>query len=149
GTVSQLVAPSRALVTLDDDQIASVMAELTVAGVPIDGIVAVGQRVQGAHDPENRLLDLRAALAPTPVAVAGLERGGVVPVRVSRVADDEVEVLLHPTLPRTVPRKRVTSNPADSLRSLFSVGEVVAARVAWIDEGLPQLRLDDVDDDEP
>ncbi|MDQ2624774.1 MAG: hypothetical protein M3Y20_06390, partial [Actinomycetota bacterium] len=149
GTVSQLVAPSRALVTLDDDQIASVMAELTVAGVPIDGIVAVGQRVQGAHDPENRLLDLRDALVSTPVAVAGLERGDVVPVRVSRVADDEVEVLLHPTLPRTVPRERVTSNPADSLRSLFSVGEVVAARVAWIDEGLPQLRLDDVDDDEP
>ena len=40
GTVSQLVAPSRALVTLDDGGVASVMAELTVEGVAIDGIVA-------------------------------------------------------------------------------------------------------------
>lgn len=149
GTVSQLVAPSRALVTLDDGQVASVMAELTVAGVPIEGIVAVGQRVEGRHDPDSRLLDLRGSLVATPVAVAGLARGDVVPARVEDVADDEVRVLLHPTLARTVPRERVTSNPADSLRSLFSVGEVVATRVAWIEDGLPQLRLDDVDDDDP
>lgn len=149
GTVSQLVAPSRALVRLDDGEVASVMAELTVEGVPIDGIVSVGQRVQGLHDPANRLLDLRESLVSVPVAVAGIERGDVIPVRVARVADDEVEVLLHPALARSVPRDRVTSNPADSLRSLFSEGEVVAARVAWIEEGLPQLRLDDVDDDEP
>ena len=46
------------------------MAELTVEGVPIDGIVAVGQRVQGRHDPGRRLLDLRDALLSVPVAVA-------------------------------------------------------------------------------
>ena len=149
GTVAQLIAPSRALVTLDDGTVASVMAELTVAGVAIDGILTVGQRVRGRHDRDNRLLDLRGELVATEVAVAGLTRGDVVAVRVSRVADDEVEVLVHPDLPRTVPRGRVTSNPIDSMRSLFSEGEIVAARVAWIEDALPKLRLDDVDDDEP
>src|SRR5690606_41355770 len=98
GTGAQLVAPSRALVSLDDGQRASVMAELTVAGVPIEGIVAVGQRVEGRHDPDSRLLDLRDSLVATPVAVASLARGDVVPVRVEDVADDEVRVLPHPTL---------------------------------------------------
>ncbi len=149
GTVAQLIAPSRALVALDDGAVASVMAELTVEGVPIEGIVAVGQRVKGRHDAENRLLDLREEIVAMEVAVAGLNRGDVVPARVVRVADDEVTLLLHPALPRTVPRELVTSNPADSLRSLFSEDEVVASRVAWIEDGLPQLRLDDVDDDEP
>lgn len=149
GTVSQLVAPSRALVTLDDGGVASVMAELTVAGVTIDGLLAVGQRVRGRHDADNRLLDLRGELVATEVALAGLTRGDVVPVRVASVGDDAVKVLVHPALARTVPRERVTSNPIDSLRSLFSEGEVVAARVAWIEDALPQLRLDDVDDDDP
>jgi len=149
GTIAQLIAPSRALVSLDEGAVASVMAELTVEGVPIEGIVAVGQRVKGRHDPENRLLDLRDEIVAMEVSVAGLNRGDVVPARVTHVADDEVTLLLHPTLPRTVPRDRVTSNPADSLRSLFSEGEVVASRVAWIEDGLPQLRLDDVDDDDP
>lgn len=149
GTVAQLIAPSRALVTLDDGTVASVMAELTVAGVPIDGIVAVGQRVKGHHDVENRLLDLREEIVAMEVAVAGLNRGDVVPARVTHVADDVVTLLLHPGLPRVVPRERVTSNPADSLRTLFSEGEVLASRVAWIEDGLPQLRLDDVDDDDP
>lgn len=148
GTVSQLIRPSRALVRLDDGAVASVMAELTVPGVPIDGLLEVGQHVAGRHDPVDRLLDLRGEIVSPEVALAGLTRGDVVPVRVAEVADDDVVVLLHPAVPRTVPRDRVTSNPADSLRSLFSVGEVVAARVAWIEDGLPQLRLDDVDDDD-
>lgn len=147
GTVSMLVAPSRAIVKLDDDGLGTVWQELTIPGVPIDHLLTRGQRVSGLLDPVSRRVDIRMMLVPAPDA-ARYEPGDVVLGRVEEVRPDVVHIALHPGVVVPVPKHRVTSNPLDAMTELFSPGETVVARVAWRDEERPALRLDDIDDDE-
>lgn len=153
GRVTAVVG-SRALVTLDDRDLATVWEELTVPGVPLDRVLTSGQPVAGRYDPVSRRLDLRDELryvdeAAARVALAEVYRvGDVILADVAAVTDDTVTLRPLPGLPVDVPRTAVTSNPKDTLTGLFTIGEVVACRIAGLVP--PALRLDDIDDeDEP
>ena len=148
----QGVIGSRALVTLDDGASATVWEELTLPGVALDRVVVKGQLVLGAYDPESRRLDLRGGLRYTDTAsaevavAAAYQVGDVVLADVAALTDDIVSVRLLPGLTIEVGIDAVTSNPNDTLRDLFTIGEIVICRVVAADP--LRLRLDDIDDDE-
>lgn len=148
GVVKVLVPPSRALVELEDGGLATVWQELTVPSVPIDRLLRDGQTVRGYWDSERKRLDISGMRMDGRAWGEGLGRGDVVLTEVVEVRADVVHLALHPDLVVPVARDRVTSNPKDTLTSLFSEGEVVLARVAARDGDRIFLRLDDIDDDE-
>ncbi|EYR63388.1 hypothetical protein N866_01030 [Actinotalea ferrariae CF5-4] len=150
GVVAALVAPSRAMVSLDDDGVATVWQELTAPGVPLDQLLRRGMRVQGRLDRETRRLDVTAALRAGVTAVAHYAAGDVVLARVERVRPDMVHLALHPDVVVPVPAAGVTGNPKDRLTDLFTKGETVVTRVVSGEGGRFRVRLDDlVDDVEP
>lgn len=151
GRVTGIVS-GRAFVNVGAVMPASIAEELTVADVPIDRIVSVGQQVEGLFDSETGRLDVTRGLRPCHEALAHYAAGDVVLARVGAVSSDAASLMLYPTT-RTkavvvgVAREDVTTNPADDLRSLMTPGEVVEARVVsttprW------SLTLSDIDDDE-
>ncbi|WP_278235192.1 hypothetical protein [Isoptericola sp. AK164] len=156
GTVLGLVG-TRALVQTADGTTAQVAQELTLPIVPIDRLLAPGMRVRGVLDVDTRRLDVRDmlpdALEQTSRVLSGYPAGAVVPAQVHRVDADEVTVALAPAVTVRV-RREHASRGDDDLRDLFTVGEVVAARMQAArpvpgPEGghrHPSLRLDDVDD---
>lgn len=151
--VVKMVVAGRALVDVGNMFPASIAEELTVEDTAIERIVTVGQRIEGWYDAESNRIDLSKALRPAADALATYRVGDVVLSKVTKVRSGKAELLLFPktTTPPvvvTVLRADVTTNPADDLRTLMTVGEVLPARV--VDTG-PQwsLRLNDVDDDEP
>lgn len=140
GEVLRVLPPSRAVVRLDEGGTATVWSELTVPGVPVDRLLRTGQRVTGVLTGDR--LDVTAMLADR--EAFSPEPGDVVLARVVAVRPDVVHLALLPDEVVAVPRDRATSAP-DALADLFSVGEVVVARVAWLGPGdRPALRLDDV-----
>lgn len=142
GEVIKVVPPSRAVVRLEDGPVVSVWSELTVPDVPVDRLFAPGQRVTGVLTGDR--LDVTGMLAQRP---SGPAVGQVVLARVTAVRPDVVHLALAPGDVVAVPRDRATS-AEDRLTDLFSVGEVVVARVAWLGPGdRPALRLDDVGPD--
>lgn len=147
GVVSALIEPSRALVSLDDGGAATIRQELTVRDVTIGQLVAPGQRVTGTLDHENRL-DVRAGLRRGAQPIRHYRPGDVVLARVVSVTRDVVRVALLPDVTVAVHREQVTTNPSDSLTSLFSEHEIVVARVAEFDGVHPALRFDDVDNED-
>ena len=150
GVLKQVVAPSRGLVQLEDGNLATIWQELTAPDVPVDRLLARGMTVRGEFGPKSRRLDVTGMLRKGPDAVAHYLPNDVVLALVREVRPDVVHLALHPDVVLPVHKGRVTGNPQDSLDDLFSVGEVVVARVMHAGaEGLA-LRLDDVDeDDEP
>jgi len=148
GAVSALFPPARAVVTIDDGSIATVWQEWTSPGVPMDRVLALGQRVEGSLDDATGRLDIAASLRRAVDALEGYEPGVVVLVVVTAVTPDVATVRLYPDVSATIVRAQVTSNELDELDDLFSVGEVLAARVARRDGLRFQVRLDDVDQDE-
>lgn len=150
GTVQGVIGP-RALVTLDDGSPATVWEELTLPGVPLTRVVAKGQSVTGSYDPVSRRLDLRPALQYTDPASAEASLAqeyhvqDVVLADVTEVTDNAIGLRLLPGLTAEVDRDAVTSNPNDSLRGLFTVGEIVVCRLVSTEP--LRLRLDDVDDE--
>ncbi|MEV0726236.1 hypothetical protein AB0I37_26070 [Micromonospora purpureochromogenes] len=151
GTVQGVIG-SRALVRLDDSSMATVWEELTVPGVALERLLGRGQRVTGVYDPVSRRLDLREALLLTDPSIAwaavaeAYQIGDVVLADVAQVSDDAVSLRLLPDVVVDVERDAVTSNANDTLRGLFTPGEIVTCRVA--DNDPLRLRLDDVDDEE-
>ncbi|MDO8144078.1 hypothetical protein [Isoptericola sp. 178] len=156
GTVLGLVG-TRALVQTADGATAQVAQELTLPVVPIDRLLAPGMAVHGVLDAGTRRLDVRGML-PDPVAqtsrvLAAYPAGAVVPAQVHRVEADEVTLALAPAVAVRVHREHA-SRGDDDLRDLFTVGEVVAARMQPPrpvpgpagGHRQPALRLDDVDD---
>jgi len=148
GIVRRVLVPSRAIVELDDGGIATIWQELTAPDVPVEDLLATGMAVRGELDPQSRRLDVTGMLLAGPAAVAHYRPDDVVLAKVREVGPDVVHLALHPDVVIAVPRDRVTGNPRDSLDDLFSVGEVVAARVMRAGADGLALRLDDVDEDE-
>jgi len=150
GVLKQVVAPSRGLVQLEDGNLATIWQELTAPDVPVDRLLARGMTVRGELDPEARRLDVTGMLRSGPDSLAHYLPDDVVLALVREVRPDVVHLALHPDVVLPVLKGRVTGNPQDSLDDLFSVGEVVVARVMRAGEDGLALRLDDVDeDDEP
>ncbi|KRA37942.1 MULTISPECIES: hypothetical protein [unclassified Nocardioides] len=151
GTVKMLIA-GRALVDIGNPLPATVPEELTIQDVPIARILAKGQRVDGWYDPESKRIDITKGLRPSDVALASYSVGDVVLTKVVMVRNGKAELMLYPktTTPAVIAavlRADVTTNPADDLRTLMTVGEVIPARIVATS---PQwaLVLNDVDDDE-
>jgi len=150
GVLKQVFAPSRGLVQLEDGSLATIWQELTAPDVPVDRLLARGMAVRGELDPESRRLDVTTMLGSGPDSLAHYRPDDVVLAQVREVRPDVVHLALHPDVVLPVHKGRVTGNPRDSLDDLFSVGEVVVARVMRAGEDRLALRLDDVDeDDEP
>jgi hypothetical protein len=152
GSVTGVVA-GRALVDVGNIFPAVIAEELTVENVPIDRIVTVGQKISGWYDAETNRIDVTKSLRRSSDALATYSVGGVVLTKVAMVRSDRAELVLYPktstpAVTATVLQADVTTNPADDLRTLMTVGEVIPARVVataprWA------LVLNDVDDDEP
>ena len=151
GSVTGVVA-GRALVDVGNMFPAVIAEELTVENVPIDRIVTVGQKISGWYDAETNRIDVTKSLRRSSDALATYSVGGVVLTKVAMVRGDRAELVLYPktstpAVTATVLQADVTTNPADDLRTLMTVGEVIPARVVataprWA------LVLNDVDDDE-
>jgi hypothetical protein len=148
GTVAMLVPPSRAVVRLNDGSLATIWPELTIPEVPLGQLLAQGQAVSGSLDPQTRRLDVTKQLSSGRATVAHYLPGDVVLAAVKQVRRDVVHLALHPDVIVSVPLDRVTRNPKDTLSDLFTGGETVLARVAWLDDKGPALRLDDIDEDD-
>ena len=151
-TVKMIVA-GRALVDVGNLFPAAIAEELTVEDVPIDRIVTAGQRIEGWYDADSNRVDIRQSLRPSAEALAAYAVGDVVLGKVAQVRNGKAELVLYPqtTTPPvvvTVLRADVTANPADDLRTLMTVGEVIPARVTATGPDWA-LTLHDVDDDEP
>ena len=153
GVVRKTIA-GRALVDVGNLMPAVVAEELTVEGVAIDRVLTVGQRVQGSYDPQTNRVDVTPNLRLPTDALSSYAVGDVVLAKVAMVRNGKAELSLYPRTPAgpgilvPVLRADVTGNPADDLRTLMTVGEVVEARLnavgpAWA------LTLLDIDDDEP
>jgi hypothetical protein len=114
--------------------------------------VAKGQCLVGVYDPASRRLDLRSELRYTEASSAraavldAYQVGDVVLADVAEVTEKTVGLRLLPGLSVKVERAAVTSNPNDTLRELFTLGEVVLCRIAAAEP--LRLRLDDIDEDE-
>lgn len=149
-TVKMIVA-GRALVDVGNRFPAAIAEELTVEDVPIERIVTAGLRIEGWYDADSNRVDIRKSLRPSADALAPYTVGDVLLSKVTKVRSDKAELLLYPQTSTppvvvTVLRADVTSNPADDLQTLMTVGEVIPARVVrtgphWA------LALDDVDDE--
>lgn len=151
-TVKMVVA-GRALVDVGNRFPAAIAEELTVEDVPIDRIVNAGQRTEGWYDADSNRVDIRKSLRPSSDALAPYTVGDVVLSKVTKVRSGKAELLLYPQTSTppvvvTVLRADVTSNPADDLQTLMTVGEVIPARVVRTG---PQwaLALNNVDDEDP
>lgn len=152
GRVSAVIA-GRALVDIGNTFPAVIAEELTVEDVSIDRITTVDQAVTGSFDAETSRIDVTQGLRSSDDALATYSVGDVVLTRVAMVRSGKADLVLYPktTTPAvtvSVLRADVTTNPADDLRTLMTVGEVIPARVV---SGAPTWRLvlSDVDDDEP
>ncbi len=147
GTVRLLTA-ARAIVVLDDGTRAAVAEELTLPGVPVERLLRPGMEVSGILDPATGLLDITGMIpsrdARLRLVHATYKPGSVVLGRVVAVADDTVTIAVAPDVEAHVRRAHVTGTELDRLTDLFTVGEVVAARV--VPSPGVSLRLDDVDD---
>lgn len=153
GVVAGLLPPSRALVTLDDGQMATIWAELVDAELTIDAVVTKGMPVTGRVDPDTRRIDVTPMRQSWEQALAAVAAGSVVLAQVRDVAETVVRLCPFPGIQVELPTAEVTGNELDDLRDLFTAGEVVAARVqarpasgagpaGW------RLSMLDVDDDE-
>lgn len=151
GTV-QLVVAHRALVDIGNHFPAGIAEELTATDVPIERIVEPGQEIRGWYDPETNRIDVTKSLRPSSEALAQYSPGDVVLTKVAKVKGSRAELVLYPktsTPPVAVKvlRADVTSNPADDLRTLMTIDEVIPARVVTTGPNWT-LKLSDIDDDE-
>lgn len=152
-TTVKMVVAGRALVDVGNRFPAAIAEELTVANVPIDRIVTAGQRIEGWYDADSNRVDIRQSLRPSGEALAVYGVGDVILTKVAKVRNGKAELIVYPQTATppvvvTVLRADVTANPADDLRTLMTVGEVIPARVAAVGPDWA-LTLHDVDDDEP
>ena len=140
---------SRALVEVDGGGLATIWQELTHPPVPLDWTLQQGQRVAGTLDLATRRLNVEAA-KPTRASLAQrYPHGSVALALVQKIGPTRALLALHPQVAITVTRPDISPNPLDTVDSLLALGDVVAARVLHLPDGLLQLRLSDVDDHEP
>lgn len=117
-------------------------------GIPLEWILAKGQRITGIFDPVSRRLDIKALLLPRPSPVTVYKHGDVALARVSTVCPTHAVVQLWPGSAFQINGSSISSNDLDSLQDLMTEDEVVLVRVRY-EHGTVRLSMLDVDDDEP
>lgn len=147
GTVQGLVA-GRGVVALDGGGMASIVPELLWPWVPLEWIIAAGQRVAGRHDPDSGHFTVETPSVDTASIEAALPHRSVAPALVRSVTSDHAVLALHPDFEVRIGARDVSPNPFDRIDLLLSPGEVIPARVLHLTTGV-HLQLLDIDDDEP
>ena len=127
GVVKGFPHAERALVEVDRTLVA-VIPELVAPGIPLERALARDMTVEGWLDPVGMRLDLRGSVQPADRALTAYAVGDVVLARVAEV-EQSAKLELYPGVTVPIAHDDVTPNELDSLDSLMSPGEVVAARV--------------------
>ncbi len=138
-----------AIVTLESGAMATVWGELTVPDVPIEWIVAKGDRVTGMLDPETKRLTLELTDSSLENYLEKYPHNSVTLALVGEVTPDAARLTLRPGISKLIHTIDVSSNPLDSLDILLTPGDVVPVRIIHLSTGNLHLRLSDVDYDEP
>lgn len=137
----------RALVKTDADVIATISADLTLPGIPLDWYLTEGGTVRGRLQGVGLLEPLLSTVNARGV-LAHFEAGAVTVALVKSVARQEAQLLLHPDVAVRVTRPDLSSNPRDLVSHLLDAGEVLPVRVVRDAQGRLALRLNDIEDDE-
>lgn len=132
GRVVGFPSAGRALVR-GDFGFGTVWEAALVSGVAIDRLLRQGMTVTGRFDSASRVLDVSGMLRQPSEALAEYAPEDVVPVRVVGVSSRVVTVQVHPSKNVEVGIGQVTGSLHDDLAELFTVGEIVPARVVRAD----------------
>lgn len=124
-----------------------IRGEELLPGIPLEWVLAKGQKVSGSFDPETRYLDIHAMLLPSPSPITHYRNGDVALARVTAVCPDQAFVQFWPGSTFPIPSTSITSNELDSVQDLLTEDEVVPVRVLY-ENGAVRLSMLDVDDDE-
>lgn len=145
GTITGLVA-GRALVRLDDGQMATIWPESLQTDLDIGHLLSVGMRVHGLHHRDMGRLDISAMRQDPAAALSHYRPGGQILVQIATITDQALEVTIHPGITGSIAADQVTASNTP-LADLVSVGEVLVARILRTTP-IWQLSLD-VDDHQP
>lgn len=148
GIVKTIVAGTRAMVQLDSGEFATIVHELTFPEVPLEWVVAPGQRVSGAFDPTTKRLTPEAADATARRLLDWYPNEDVTLALVLSTDRQRATLAVHPSIPLTIERSELSGNPRDRADLLLTPGDVVAVRVIRDPQGRVGLRTRDIDDDE-
>lgn len=149
GNVRSLLAGGkRAFVQMDSGGFATIVHELTFPQIPLDWVIREGQRVTGLYDPETKRLALDVVRVEPRKLLEHYPNGAVTLAFVVSVERQTGVLAVHPSIPITVTRAQVSTNPLDRVDLLLAAGDVVRVRVVRDAQGRTALRLSDVDDDE-
>lgn len=150
GTVRSLLAgDARAFVQLDSGGYATLLHELLFPNIPLSWVVQEGLPVEGFFDPETKRLTLDTTDPDAAELLRRFPAGSVTLALVIAVELQSARIAVHPSVPITVCRADVSSNPLDRVDLLLAAGDVVRVRIVRDEQGRLRLRLSDVDDDEP
>lgn len=149
GVVKSIVAGTRAMVQLDSGEFATIVHELTFPEVPLNWVIVPGQRVSGAFDPETKRLNPHEAGVTPDRLLDWYPNEDVTLALVLSTDRQRATLAVHPSVPITVERGELSSNPRDRADLLLTPGDVVAVRVIRNHQGRVGLRTRDIDDDEP
>lgn len=126
----------------------SLLESTTYPGVPLSWYLSVGQVVTGVWDPESRNFVLDKSDWTLDDLAARYPYDSVTLAMITEVKRQEATLVVHPSLPITITKSEITSNPLDVIDRLFSVDDIVRVRVYRDAQGRTRLRLDDIDDTE-
>lgn len=147
GTVTVMVA-NRALIRLDDGQMAHAWPELVARGVAPERVFVQGQRVEGVFDATHKRLIPARRMASE--ALADVAVGDVVLVRVLSVQSEACVVEPFPEFPVVLPADRVVTDYARvDLRDLMTAGETIPVEVLATGADPQQWRLSALVSDDP
>lgn len=148
-TITGFVGEERALVTItESSEMATLAAETTYPGVPLEWLFGVNQVLEGRLDTgSHRFLLDTPGLSDS--EVLGLFPEGTVTwgfvVSVERAAG---VIRIHPGVDTVFTREEMSHNPKDRVDLLLAPGEVVPVRVYRDAQGHARVRMHDIDDDE-
>ncbi|MBH0007914.1 hypothetical protein [Salinibacterium sp. SWN1162] len=145
---SLLAGGKRAFVQLDSGGFATIVHELTFPQIPLDWVICEGQGVTGLYDPETKRLALDVVRVEPKELLKHYPDGAVTLAFVVSVERQRGVLAVHPSLPITVTRAQVSTNPLDRVDLLLAAGDVVRVRVVRDAQGRTALQMSDVDDDE-
>lgn len=145
---SLLAGGKRALVQLDSGGVATIVHELTFPEVPLEWVIREGQIVDGQYDPQTKRLTIDVVRVDSKQLLEHYPHGTVTLAYVVSVERQSGVLAVHPSVPITVTRGDVSSNPFDRVDLLLAPGDVVHVRVVRDEQGRTRLRLSDIDDDE-
>jgi hypothetical protein len=138
-------AGSRAIIELGDGSCCTIQREHVVPPVRLDWMLELGQSVEGDLNEEDRTLDINA-LKTAPRLAELYRSGDLVLALAEQVSAKNAKLTLYPGASWTVDQTRVSADPLNTVDSLVTEGEVVAARFLR-EHGAVVLSLLDVDEE--